>query len=204
MIFFDFYALAKFFLYLIFIGRLFNPHYERIYRYSKCIQCFLWMILIVFSINTIMCSIRDVLPDALPLPDRFIETYYLLLYNCTDTILSVCSTVLFFVPICCRRTGNLFSADVSKPVVMKYGIISVLQLISTVLYQSWFLIFLGETLNFWTSFEHIMSLVEMLDCLLLMICIYVGFAVKTTVCSFLYIRFEFWNIPCGSFEQRLC
>ena len=73
----------------------------------------------------------------------------------------------------------------------KYAIISFLQLIAAVSFE---LIFLsrfyleeiGALPNAWNNYVHIRNVVEMSDCLLLIICIYFGFTRKQTVCAFTY------------------
>ena len=52
-------CIAKISLYLIFIGRLFNPHFERIYQYSQYIKYFLWMLLFMLTICIITYDIAS-------------------------------------------------------------------------------------------------------------------------------------------------
>ena len=79
------------------------------------------------------------------------------------------------------------TSNFSMSVVMKYGVISALQLIAAAVYEISFVIriFAGwyHTKNAaGNSYLDICSIIQMMDCLILMICIYLGFARKQTVC----------------------
>jgi len=209
----DTYVLAKLFLYLIFIGRLFNPYYRRIYHYSQHIQYLLWTVLLIVVFTTTVWNIGSVLnfkDDAL----NEILTICSGVYVFADCLLSISTMILFFRPICRRHRVKQDAVSsngirsimtsgqsaVSSPstasrsawsmsVVMKYGVISTLQMIASTVYGlSWMIrIFKG-----WyhvkgsrgDSYLDICSVIQMLDCLILMICIYLGFARKQTYQAF--------------------
>ena len=179
------YGFAKCFLYLIFIGRLFNPYYSRIYEYSKKIQYSLWFLLIVLLMVQFAWNIDlGLLWSGIDFPYSVDDVIYAV-YCITDIVLSSILMVLFFRPIC---SGNANNQNVYMTVAKRFGIISALQLITAVLAQS---IWLGQIyLNAidapviaWKARADIGAVITMLDCLLLEICIYVGFARwKKTVC----------------------
>ena len=181
---------AKISLYLTFIGRLFNPHYQRIYQYSQYIQYFLWMLLIVLTI----CIIEYNIITGLLITDHdpyLVDGFGNAVYAVTDIVISTATMLLFFRPLC-RRSMLDFNL-VNTSVLQKYCILSVLQWFAAILFQlSW----IGKTimysylradisLNVRKEYNDIMRTIQMLDSLLLIICIYFGFSRKQTVCVFL-------------------
>ena len=185
IIWWDFYILSKIFLYLIFIGRLFNPHYQRIYQYSKFIQYILWMmlsvlILIGLEFNVIavllMCGITH--PYAL-------DTICTIMYAMCDITISSVTMILFFRPLCRGSILNSNDADVS--VIKKYGILSALQLVAAISFQisfmgSIYMSAIDAPVRNWAIYNYTIRTIQILDSLLLMICIHFGFARKQTVC----------------------
>ena len=96
----DTYILSKFFLYLLFIGRLFNPYYRRIYQHSKCNQYLLWSMLLV-SVTVLIEFNVDyaLLITGVALP-QWIDITALIAYSITDCIISIAAITLkheFFV-----------------------------------------------------------------------------------------------------------
>ena len=181
--FWSFYSLAKIFLYLIFIGRLFNAHYARIYQYPIFIQYVLWMLLIVLVMDIAPIDFTaGLLLGGLDYPDT-IDYFCGVLYSVIDILISVFTTLLFFKPICWHGVRNTGSENVAK----RYCIISALQLIAAVSYQ---LTLMGGMYLYARhvsgivvkEYKDIIHVIQMLDCLLLIICIYAGFARKRVVC----------------------
>lgn len=182
----DSYILSKFFLYLIFIGRLFNPYYQRMYQYPKWVQYTLWMLLFIIIINMIIFNVDDALAfGGIQFPVS-VRSICFLVYLIADFLLSVSTTILFFRPICrncCIRKKNSLS-DMS--VVKKYGFVSTLQLIAALSFQFSYLVadylFTFNIPKSTTSaYGYVLRVIQMVDCLLLMICIHLGFARKQTV-----------------------
>ena len=185
----DFYIWAKLILYLLFIGRLFNPYYIRIYQYRQCIQYLLWMLLIILGIIMILFNILyGFYFVELHIPSM--EVICSAVYTITDCTLSLSTMILFFRPFCYHRCRNTVSSDTGMPIVKQYCVISVLQLISALSYQlvfvAWACVertkYYSTSVNVKIGYVGFYRVTQMLDCLLLMICIYFGFVRKQTVC----------------------
>ena len=176
----DSYIFSKFFLYLIFIGRLFNPYYRCIYQYPKWMQYSLQTLLTVMMISVLIGNINN------GLHNTSIERMWCAIYVITDLTISIATTFLFFRPIFFDRTKSSIYSNIDLSVVKRYGIVSVLQLLAAVTFE---LSFLGRIYGgalhalqgVWSSYLDICSVVQMIDCLLLIICIHRGFARKDTV-----------------------
>ena len=181
------YITAKLLLYIIFIGRLFNPFYRQIYRYTSCIQHVLWMTLIVLMLTVIVINVAYCLLLVGLQPPVLIDFVCTVIFGVTDCIIAIGLMLLFFRPLCCRRNGNSISPNVYMSVARKYCIISAVQLVAAISFQIALLVWMylemmniSQTMRI--AYAHIIRLLEMLDCLLLMICIYIGFARRRTVC----------------------
>ena len=180
----DFYVLAKLFLYFIFVCRLFHPLYRRICSYSRHIQYFLWMLLLVLVLSATVSNIDYGLYMLGREPPRALDSVCTAVYAITDCTLSIIMMILFFRPLCRGNEMNSNNADVS--VLQKYGILSSLQLFAALSFQ---ISFVGESFVYMIvstmvevqEYNHIINIIQMIDCLLLMFCIYFGFARKYTV-----------------------
>ena len=190
LLFWSSYTIAKCSLYAIFIGRLFNPHYRNIYPYPINIQYFLWILLIVLVVTMIEFNFHCVLKvggiERIG-PPQYIDIVFTAMYGIADCVLSLFCTVLFFQPICSPLGKDSVYMKVYMSVVKKYGFISCLQLVAAISFQlsSMARIYLSTidiSQNVWNGYNYIIRVIQMLDCLLLMICIYVGFVLKKTVC----------------------
>ena len=182
------YSLAKLFLNMIFVGRLFNRNFRGIYEYPHYIQYFLWILVVLLLISMIALNIEYALlfrgVDVSETIDAVIMTVYLI----SDWILSTMTTILFFRPICCRKSIFPNSDTVYISIVNTYGFISVLQLVAAVSFElscvgQIYFVAINAPFNVLAEFNDICNVIQMLDCLLLMICIYIGFARKQTVCE---------------------
>ena len=178
----NFYFLSKLFLYLIFVGRLMNPYFIQIYQYSKFVEYSLWMLLIALIMVMITFNITyGLVLSNIQYPSS-INIIISAVYGITDCILSISLMISFFRPIC----NKFSSANVYRTVVKKYAILSSLQVIVAVSAQAAVVI---ATLLYWTDasrstlrvYADIRNVLQMLDCLLLIICIYSGFARQQTV-----------------------
>lgn len=139
LIFWPFYTLAKIFVYLIFIGRLFNPYYARIHQCSKCIKYLLWIFVWVLVIETIAYKIQDgLLLAGIDVP-LSVDKVLTVIYSILDVLLSVLCMSLFFLPIWSRSARN---SNVYMSVAKRYGFISALQMIAAITFQ---LTWLGGT-----------------------------------------------------------
>ena len=194
----DSYTFAKFFLYMIFIGHLFNVYYLPLYQSPKWAWYFLWMLLIIMLTTTLILNMgygldfargdftRDDMLDS-------VEMVCSATYLIADSILSIFSMIMFLRPIYSRHFRNPVSplspnADKAKAILKKYEAVSVLQLIAALSYQIStitliVLIFNDAPIGVRTSFNDICNLIMMIDCALLMICIHIGFARIQTVCN---------------------
>ena len=199
ILFWNIYTLTKLLLYLALIARLFNPHYQQIYGYPKCIQYLLWMLLMLLLTIMMVFNINSMLYFAEIDPPESIDIISMALYAVTDSAMSLACMFLFFRPICRRLSADTMFPNMDTLAVRKYALVSVLQLLASVFFE---LSFLGR-LYLWMInsskdalkvYLEIWHVVQMLDCLLLMICIYIGFARKKTVCV-LFI-FTLWE-HCG-------
>lgn len=173
------YTMAKIFMYLLFVGRLFNPYYQRIYQYSKYIQYLLWMMLILLLAVMIDIVIGDVISmKGIEYP-KAIDDASIALYGVTDCITATILLILFFRPIC---------KGVYMSIVKIYAGISALQWSAAVLYQVSFIstIYLyasDASQQVWDVYHNIARVIQLLDCCLLMVCIHIGFARVNTVCK---------------------
>ena len=184
----DSYVLAKVFVYLLFIDCLFNPYYRCIYQYPMWIENALYALLVLMIISVAVGNVHNGLQCAGEELPEYIGKAWCAVYVMTDCIISIATMLLFFRPMCCNRKKDPISANVDMSVVKKYRIISTLQLIAAITYEISFLLRIyGGALHafggLWSSYLDVCSVVQMLDCLLLMICIYRGFARKETVCD---------------------
>ena len=175
------YTLAKLFLYFLFIGRLFNVHYARLYHYHRNIQYLLWAFLAGLLMATLVIDCGDLLLRRGIGYPFFIDVVSLALYGITDLILSTSCMILFFRPICSPIASGYMSVE------ERYRFISVIQFIAAALYQlslfgEIYLDIKGASRRVYKVRGNIARLVRMMDCLLLIICIYHGFARKRTVC----------------------
>ena len=190
VVFWTFFVLAKSFLYLIFIDRLFNPHYARIHQYPNSSQYLLWALVIVLVLIVTAWNIAyGVLLTGNQYPD-WIDNVCAIAYCITDFLLSVLCMSLFFRPMCLysvRNPDSLQITNVYVSVAKRYGYISSLRLIAAVLFDllligSVYLRMIGASERLWREYMSIVDISQTCDCMLLMICIYFGFARKTTVC----------------------
>ena len=183
----DSYLLSKVFLYLLFIGRLFNPHYIRLYQYPEYIQYSLWLTLILLIITVFAWNVLIALLLTGIEYHWSIGIITFTVYGITDCILSISLMILFFRPICMAKTCTV-SAIWYKFIVRKYARLSALQLTSAVSFQ--IAVAVANVLR-WTEvpwstlrvYSDIRNVLSMLDCLLLISCIYSGFARQETVCD---------------------
>ena len=186
-LFWNSYIFAKIFLYLIFEGRLFNPHYRQIYQYPQYIRCVLWILLFILIITLIGFNIEFGLDlEHVQYDDIYaMDSGLTAIYATTDIIISLLTMTLFFCPL--YHHSRRPSTTTAMYVLKKYGILSALQLFVALSFQ--FSLLVGTILD--TVDASLITLqkvniinrtIQMLDCLLLMFCIYFGFARKQTVC----------------------
>ena len=194
------YILAKLLLYLIFITRLFTPYYHRIYQYGKYIQYSLWTLMFILIVSLIIFNIYICMAIAGIELSEFVEGFILTAYLVTDCILAIYTMVLFLRPLCYPRSTHTVYPNADTSIVMKYGIVSGVQLLAAVSSQIAFLI--GISLEMTSAsdgvlkdYTYICHIIQMVDCLLLMICIYLGFVRKKTVCILTIPRFNFVDYP---------
>ena len=188
-----FYIPAKVFLYLIFISRLFNPHYHLIYQYPKWIKYFLRIMLTILVLDVLVGYIEYGLlwagvEDSNSLQP--IGTLTNIVYGLTDGLLSIFTMSLFFIPLCCMRSAKIPSSatNIYMRAAKRYCFISLLQLISTLSFQvsfmiSMYLSAINASNRVWDEYYCEIRIIQMLDCMLLIFCIYFGFRRKT-VCTF--------------------
>lgn len=172
-------------LYFIFIGRLLNPRYIRIYQYPKYIHYLLWvglLLLILIDITAIIIG-RLVFLGHLDLEAAFSVSTVEVTVDC---ILSVSLTILYFRPICSRQMHNVISAGAYNSIVRKYAMISVLQMMVAASagfsFLLWYYCYMTDAPPIISGqYAQIRNVLQLLDCLLLMVCIYAGFARRKTV-----------------------
>ena len=186
--FWDFYFLSKLFLYLMFIDRLFNPNYRSIYQYPKYNKYFLWMLLTVLVLIVITFNIYDgmLITRIIEYP-VYLDSVCGIAYAIMDSILATFSMILFLGPICSNGFGSTASEVADRMLLKKYAIVSVLQLFVALLFNVTLLsvniLRVNQVpVNVRQSLVYIDHIIQMCDCLLLMICIYIGFARELTVC----------------------
>ena len=183
-------------MYLIFIGPLSDPYYQHIYQYPKCTQYLLWMLWIMLIVIVIAANIVSTLELIGIVYSQSVAIVIGIVYVVTDCTMSILITLLFFRPICCcfsEIAEHVTSPNVDLSVAKKYGIIAFLQLISSVTYQlslfgAIYLAMIDSPHNVRNSYFYIRSVILMVDCLLLMICIYIGFARKQTVYELIHFK----------------
>ena len=192
--FWDFYFLSKFFLYLMFIDRLFNPNYRGIYQYSKYHKYVLWMLLIVLVLLIITFNIYDgmIIGRIIEFP-VYLDIGCGIAYAITDSIMATYSMILFLGPICSNGFASTVSLDADRMILKQYAIASVLQLFAAVSFDVMILSINILTINqvpmtVLVTFWDINHIIQMCDCLLLMICIYIGFARTRSVCYMVHLN----------------
>lgn len=120
-------------------------------------------------------------------PPEYVGTTCASVYLIADCVTAIATMILFFRPICCRFTRSLVKKDADKSVVRRYGIISALQMIVAVTFQLSFVggILLGNdrSVVVLRIYYSTCAVIQLIDCLLLMLCIHFGFARKRTVCT---------------------
>ena len=182
----NFYAVTKVFTYLLFFDRLLKPRYQRIYQYTDCTRVLLLGLLIALVIAVSILDMEYGLVFAGIAIHHSFELILLLMLVISDCALAISISVIFFHPLCSRsfkthlmlQTSNVNVADLRK-----YGIITALQLIAAVVFQMSMLgricfNIIGPSLTVWSVYLDIARVIQMMDCLLLMICIYFGFVRK--------------------------
>ena len=183
IIWYDSYIGSRIFLYLIFIDRLASTRYILIYQCPKYIEYLLRMLLIVVIISLIAYNITLGLDLARIKSMESFDIVIVTIYGIIDCILSISLTLLFFRPI---RIKNAISTSGHISVVIKYAVLSVLQLIVSVSFQlalmeKYCLYFVAASTITVRVYSDVQGVLAMLDCLLLIICIYCGFARQPTL-----------------------
>lgn len=193
-----FYTISKLFFYLILIGRLFNPHYAQTHQYPNYVLYVLWLLLVVLMASMIIFNIGSAISMAgFAVPTKVpvaVEIFGVVMYGISDIALSSICCLLFFRPLCQNDWKQPISYPISSKRVLsvarRYGAISALQLVVALVFQMSFFggYYLKMTVveweSVWIKYHYIMNVVQISDCMLLMICIYVGFArnIKYSVC----------------------
>lgn len=184
----DTYIMAKLFMYLMFFGHLFNPFYQPIYQSAKWFEYFLRILLtlLVIFMFTLTIGLGMVLFEDYFLSDSF-SNISAAVYFIADSVLSISTTVMLLRPICNRQIRDNVAPDFDISILKKYATVSVLQLISAVSYQMTMLalifVWIDVPDSTRTAYNNICNLIRMIDCSLLIICIYLGFARHPMVCN---------------------
>ena len=120
----------------------------------------------------------------------YIDSMCITVWAITDIVLSISCTFLFFRPIWSPGARHPESAESNIYVsrLKRYSFISILQLIAAVSYQLTLAIMIYYNSKVisnraGSNFIYITHVIQMCDCMLLMICVYVGFARRQTVCK---------------------
>lgn len=179
----DSYFLTKTFIYLLFFGRLFNPHYQRIHQYPRGLQSILLILLLLLVSTMIAFDITDGLVLANVDFSKWIGKIIIVMLAISDCTLAVAIMVLSFCPF----SSSAFQ-HVDVPVMQIYGIVTILQFIATILFEMSLLgrvcmDFMDVSDAVWIGYSYIYRIVQMTDCFLLMLCVYFGFARQKTVCT---------------------
>ena len=184
---------------------MFDSLYIGIYRYPRYIRYALWILLSVLIILTIIYNVTlGLILFGIGYP-RFIDNSIFLVYGITDCALSISLVILFFRPIWKR---NQVSVGNHMSVVRRYAVLSGVQLIVTASFQIVFfvtnLLYLsGASIATVMVYADIRNVLSMLDCLLLIICVYFGFARQATVRRFMRVT-SLKEVPSSSFLLMFC
>lgn len=193
----DSYFLTKIFLYLLFFGRLFNRHYQRTQQYSRSTKCLLLILLLLLVSAMVAFGIADGLEYAKVETSIWMGKVIIVMLSVSDCALAVAVLVLFFGPFCSSQFKNHLlrqeSPLVHVTVMRIYAITTIMQFIATVLFEMTLLgrvlmDFMNVSDAAWIAYSYIYRIVQMIDCFLLMLCIYFGFARKQTVCALFAIH----------------
>ena len=178
----DTYVLSKISTYTLFIGRIYNDYYKMIYSYSNHIlYLLLFMIFIVF-ITLITLNLASILN--FQMHHVFIITIIsVLLFTLFDFMLSVCTLFLFIRPLYLYSNDSKQSPQSHqhmKDQVIKYVLLSIIAIISSLIYEISYSIrvFLGiyHSYSNKTNDElDVSSIFQMVDCVISMFCVYFGF-----------------------------
>lgn len=207
----DSYVLSKLFFYIQLILRLFDRHHRTIYDYVQWIQYILWILWSVILLTVIIGNI-GILGFHIP-EFCIVHVACLFVWLIVDCIMSISTIILFFRPMCSRKIPFTLGVDIT--VVRKYAMISALQIIVAVTHEIAFTVWMcSEILNYWKMNENqeyllllSCAVLQMWDCLLLVIFIYLVFARQQTVCNYVFIQHsdEYLQFPlsCRSEEKIL-
>ena len=126
------------------------------------------------------------------------ENMLFAVYGMTDCIMSISLMILFFRPICTKST---LSVDGYTSIVRKYAVLSALQLVVVANVVQW----TGAPRSTVKLYSDIRNVLSMVDCLALIISMYLGFARQETVCTYSVIEpYNCWtNDECCSLKPPL-
>ena len=186
------YISSKLCLYILFIHRLFNKYSAEIYQYSKCTKRSLEIAIIILAIAIILTSIFAIIIDHYNNNDKvdgldWSVIIAVVIYVLADFILSGFTLVLFFAPL--WNMAKLKKRNMNKQklvaIIWKYGAISLTQTIISIFYgvslivrfvMGWY--HTADTIG--VSYLDMCVVIQLLDILITMLCIYVGFVRKET------------------------
>ena len=165
------------------------------------------MLLVVLIISLIAYNITLGLDLARIQSMKSFDIVIVSIYGIIDCTLSISLTLLFFRPI---RMKNAVSTSGHISVVIKYAVLSVLQLMVSVSFQlalmvKYCLYFVAASTVTVRVYSDVQRVLAMLDCLLLIICIYCGFARQPTVqLSFCMKQIIVLNDVPVLFQHKFC
>lgn len=144
------------------------------------------LIVLVLIIITFNIYIGMMMGKIIEYP-RSLDNFCGMTYAIVDTAMAAFSMILFLRPIWSNGFGGTVSSHFDRTTWKMYAVASILQLVAAVLFNM--MLLSGKILGMnqvpmtvHVTFDYINRIIQQVDSLLLMICIYFGFARKKTVC----------------------
>jgi len=176
------YEMAAVGLHLIFINRLMNAHFGLIYANLSMLKCLLYIPLFVLIVDIMIIFIADVCKFVAE-PDKMYHIIMIckIVYMVVDVLLCISTTTMFFWPMYAMN---------GQDVMRKYGIISGIQLMITIIADIFEIMRLVMMTNIITitverfrGYWYIQEVWIMMDIMITTLCIYYGFFRQKRVVS---------------------
>lgn len=184
--------------YTLFIDRIYNDFFTKIYLYSTKILYLLLFMVIIVIITLIIFNVFSVLNFELE-SVNFISKISVIVFILMDIIFSGCTLFLFIKPIY-SQTSKDQNKQYMKHKIVKYALLSTLAIISSLIYELSYAIRMFTGLyhsdsNTSNDFMDISSMLQISDCVVSMFCVYFGFVEKDI--------FDKWCNKCHSCFQGI-
>lgn len=174
----DTYILSKLMVYTLFIDRIYNDYFKKIYFYSsKILYLLLFMVILVIATLIIFntFSVLNFQGEYIHLLGKISVVVFVAM----DITFSLCTLFLFIKPIYSQTNSNQ-NKQYMKHKIVKYALLSTFAIVSSLLYELTYAIriFTGlyhSDTNASNDYMDISSMLQISDCIVSMFCVYFGF-----------------------------